>query len=636
MVLVAAPLASALDLAPLAPAAAPPAPTLLTLAHPLSGVERALLASAGVVVLREYAVAPVALALVPPLARDELPPFVVSARDVEPLEMHLEAETRLVRAAEAREDAGVTGAGVTIAVVDSGVDATHPDLAGRVVANLKLAGGRFVDSAADPTGHGTHVASIAAGDGSASDGALAGVAPGARVLGLDISGEFDTAAAIAAFDWLFLHHEEYGVRVVVCSWGRTARGERFDPDDALVKATDRLVREGLVVVFSASNHGPGASTLSLEAQNPSVITVGATDDAGLVAEFSSRGPALDRDGAPAAWIKPDVVAPGTRVLAARAETSAPDARALASLAEGDASALAYESRSGTSQAAPIVAGVVALMLAAEPGLAPSDVANALRESAIDLGERGPDADYGFGLVDAEDALRVARGLAPTRANPLVAGGEETYRSEGRFHAATSSAVATVPALVDSSMDGYATLDFPVKPGATRVTFEYRWRDAGGASFKVYLTDGVTTHGPWSASARENGWRVVRGMPPVDLAPGDWTLAARGSAALDVAFEARADVHLAPQPGLDAPLDPRYRLPDSELRGAERAAAWLQGALDEATVRYHVWSREANAFARERPMTTFAVAFLGAAGLVALIGVPVARRARDEERPAKED
>jgi subtilisin family serine protease len=189
-------------------------------------------------------------------------PAVLRVDPALPLKRHDLAESgdgkRLIRAGNEARALGVTGRGVTVAVVDSGVDATHPDFEGRVKAALRWGGEEWRDSPVDLDGHGTHVAGIALGSGQASDGRFSGVAPEARLVALDISQSFTTATALRAFNWIYLNREEHGIRVVVNAWGRSDRAAGFDANDPLVKATDRLVDEGVVVVFSVSNRGPGA------------------------------------------------------------------------------------------------------------------------------------------------------------------------------------------------------------------------------------------------------------------------------------------------------------------------------------------------------------------------------------------
>lgn len=451
-----------------------------------------------------------------------------------------------------------TGEGVTVAVLDSGIDATHPDLAGRVVANARLVNGAFIDAPGDTDGHGTHVAGIVAASGASSEGRWRGVAPDARLVGIDISVRFTTASALLAYEWLAEHREELGIRVVVNAWGRVPDGEGYDPRDPELRAIETLVAKGVVVLFSASNRGPGASTLSVEAMSPHVITVGATDAAGLVMDYSSRGPVR----APDAWVKPDVVAPGDAVVGLRS------AQALAGPEDPD---LLHTTYSGTSQAVPHVAGIVARMIEVEPALTPQQVADALRASAIDLGEAGPDDASGYGLVDARDALLAAQGRAPDRGNVLVVGGRDRYADTLELPGSPRRGLFDILDAPEVVWDA----PFPVKPGATRLRVE---ASATGAA-------------PFDLELIKDG-RVVRASEVDRPEAGIWTL--RLHSALPVATEARmlVEADLPPQPARALQFDakpapaPRPLPNDSWTLGREHAVLLgcvVVGALAGAAI-----------------------------------------------------
>jgi hypothetical protein len=433
---------------------------------------------------------------------------------------------------------GPTGRGVTVAVLDSGIDAGHPDLAGRVAANVRLVQGRFVEAPGDADGHGTHVAGIVAASGASSGGRWAGVAPDARLVGLDISGRFTTASAILAYEWLAANREAHDIRLVVNAWGRIPDGEPYDPADPELRAIDRLVASGVVVLFSASNRGPGRSTLSIEAMHPNVITVGATDAAGMPMAYSSRGPVP----AQSPWTKPDVMAPGDAVVGPRASQAIPRG--------GDPDAL-HTVYSGTSQAVPHVAGIVARMLEAAPTLTPREVADALRASAIDLGEPGPDDATGHGLVDARDALLIALGHAPERGNVLIAGGADLYTDALDAPGTPRRGILDIlerPQLVWET-------PFPVKPGAERLRASASATGAQGLAIEL-AKDG----------------QVVRGSEVDDPQAGIWTLRLRGT--LPVAAEVRMliETQLPPQPERALAFDTRA----SRGAPADAAASAVEG------------------------------------------------------------
>jgi serine protease AprX len=308
----------------------------------------------------------------------------------------------------------LTGAGVTIAVLDTGVDGTHPDLpsGSKVVGNVRLGGAvgagpgfRYpvpVEGLVNTDlvlGHGTAVASVAAGTGSASAGAYKGVAPGASILALS-AGDVVILNMLEGFDYLLDNRTRYGVRVVNCSWGTLGF---FDPDDPINVATRLLYDAGVVVVFAAGNHGPAPDTLNPFAVAPWVIGVGSTARDGRLSSFSSRGIFEE------VLYHPTLAAPGEGIVAAN-PAALGGVGGVAGVADpsGGASvppqyALQYSAVSGTSFAAPHVAGVVALMLQAAPALLPGDIKRILQETATPMLARDR-SEAGAGRLDAWAAL----------------------------------------------------------------------------------------------------------------------------------------------------------------------------------------------------------------------------------------
>lgn len=290
-------------------------------------------------------------------------------------------------AAGARSSFGLSGAGVGICVVDTGVDPGHEQLAGRSVVFRDLVNGRTTPY--DDHGHGTHVMSIAAGDGTGGGAAAAhnGVAPEAAlyaVKALDASGSGADSGIVTAVEWCA---GQSGVRVISMSLGDSVPS---DGSDALSMAVDAAVDGGKVVVVAAGNAGDGPQTVPSPGAARKALTVGAASDhsgpvgspyadAGVfLAPFSSRGPTVD------GRVKPDVVGPGVTVEAAQAGTTA-----------------GYVTYSGTSMATPYVAGVVALGLQAAPATTPTQVVASITATAEDWGPAGKDNDWGAGLVDAK-------------------------------------------------------------------------------------------------------------------------------------------------------------------------------------------------------------------------------------------
>jgi serine protease AprX len=291
------------------------------------------------------------------------------------------------------DDYRLTGRGIGIAVIDSGI-APHADLNARVIASVNF--NPTVSGTGDAFGHGTAVASIIAGDGATGNGRYVGIAPEANLINLrvnDGTGAAPTSAILNAILWAVANRDRYNIRVMNLSLlASVAESYRTSPIDA---AVEYAWLHGIVVVVAAGNLGP-QSALYAPANDPYVITVGATDDHGTVAladdtlgRFSSYG--LTQDGYP----KPDLVAPGLHIVAA--------------LAPGSTFALnhsdhlvgsGYIQLSGTSVASPIVAGVAALYLQRNNQVRPGQVKALLRATA----QRLPFAGSGSGYPDAARAL----------------------------------------------------------------------------------------------------------------------------------------------------------------------------------------------------------------------------------------
>ena len=312
------------------------------------------------------------------------------------------------------------GAGVTIAMIDSGV-APHPEIQ-TLVASVDFVrpdlGTVAPQTSIDPNGHGTHVAGILVGDGSHSrDGRFTGIAPAASLVSLRVLDELGSGRAsdmLAALEWVRLHKDEYGIRVVNLSLGHPV----YEPaaQDPLVQAVEALWNAGVVVVCSAGNLGrEGHGTVTSPCNARDAISVGATNDRGTVesfddtvATYSSRGPtALDTVA------KPDLVAPGNRIVSARAAGSRLDALYPEGRVANDPDAPEVEEHyelSGTSMAAPMVAGAAALMLELEPSLNPATVKARLMLSARKPTVGDPFAT-GSGSLDILAALQTSGSVA---------------------------------------------------------------------------------------------------------------------------------------------------------------------------------------------------------------------------------
>jgi serine protease AprX len=286
----------------------------------------------------------------------------------------------------------VSGRGITVALVDTGVDGTHGDLSGRVLQNVKLADTQSasagfnypvnlenVPDTDQAYGHGTFVAGVMAGNGLQSGGKYSGIAPGAKVVGLS-AGDLNLIYVLEGFDYLLTRGAELGVRVVNCSFSANTV---YDTNDPVNVATRMLTDRGINVVVSAGNAGPGTHSLNPYAVSPWVVSVGATDTQGRLTSFSSRGDF----GSP--LFHPTLVAPGFTVVSLRG-SGITNVTGADGLANADAQRLSaselpfYTTASGTSFSAPQVAGAIALMLEANPSLTPAQVKDILEQSATPL------------------------------------------------------------------------------------------------------------------------------------------------------------------------------------------------------------------------------------------------------------
>ena len=316
---------------------------------------------------------------------------------------------------------GLTGAGVTIAVLDSGIAKQHDDLPADSVRFFK----DFVNAKPtryDDFGHGTHVAGIIAGRGRDSAGEISGTAPGARLVVLkvlDSNGNGKVSSVIAALDWLAVYGPSFGVRVVNMSFG--AKPTEAPESDPLALAAKTLVDRGVVVVAAAGNNGTfnGKKVwggIPSPADAPWVLTVGASSTLGTLARkddkmasFSSRGPAVGHIA------KPDLVASGVGTLSTISYEGSLYASASQFLVPApcvtkhcpSTAHMAYMSMTGTSMAAPVVSGTVALMLQANPSLTPNLVKAILQYTAeIHSGYNA--LEQGAGFLNALGAVRLAK------------------------------------------------------------------------------------------------------------------------------------------------------------------------------------------------------------------------------------
>ena len=313
-----------------------------------------------------------------------------------------------------------TGRGVTVAVIDSGIDATHPDLpfGSKVIQNVKVTPNLFGTGPlilenlpnTDTSGHGTHVDSTAAGTGTALGGKYSGVAIGANLVGVAAGETVFVLAALEGFDWVLRNVENYRIRVISNSWGTTGS---FSPDDPINVASRMAHDVGIVVLFAAGNGGPGLNSLNPYCVPSWVICVAAGNkDGRTLANFSSRGIPGDP------LYHPTITAPGVGIAAARATTGIVLNTFFAvDLVDLGSDAIWYAAASGASMATPHVSGTVALMLEANRWLTPDRVKSLLEDTASPMAGYGRH-EVGAGYLNAYNAVNAAR-LAPTSSDVLL-------------------------------------------------------------------------------------------------------------------------------------------------------------------------------------------------------------------------
>ncbi|MBX6750136.1 MAG: S8 family serine peptidase [Micromonosporaceae bacterium] len=385
--------------------------------------------------------------------------------------------------------AGLDGTGVRVAVLDTGIDLTHPDLTGKVVARVNLTQGYEDDL--DRSGHGTHVASILAGSGAASGGQYRGVAPGVELLDVKVCVLDGCAESwlIAGMHWAV----ENGAQIVNVSVGGLDR-PGLDPVEQAVN--ELSATHGALFVISAGNAGPRPGTITSPGVAAAALTVGSLESVGVVDLYSSRGPATD------GTLKPDILAPGVDITAARSKDGM-----------NGAPGEQYVTESGTSAAAPHVAGAAAILKQKNPQWTGEQIKAALMASAVPFATAGV-FDQGAGLVDVQRALSqtvvadppsvsFGRAAWPHDDDPPVTT-VITYRNVGASDVVVSLDVVTVGPDGQPAPAGMFTVD------ASQVTVP-----AGGTA-TVRLT----------ASPREGA---------VDGLFGGWLVAAGGGAEVRTPF-----------------------------------------------------------------------------------------------------
>lgn len=413
-----------------------------------------------------------------------------------PLQYHSKESTAAM-SADITRALGFDGRGVGIAIVDSGIDASHPDLINRVVRNVRVYSAEYLDvlGLSEPTGftppykpylvltfddlpynntdtigHGTHVAGIAAADGSATPD-LVGVAPGASLVGYSTGEVLFIFTILSSFDDILGTHKDHNVRVINNSWG--SRYQLFDPNAPINVATKALHDAGITIAFSAGNDGLEMTT-NPNSMAPWVINVGSATVQKQKSDFSSAGLMFDNtsaagldadhhahfDGDGLGLSHPDVSAPGSSITS----TCTPTGWICAPVLPGGSGV-----SSGTSMSSPHVAGLAAVLLQARPELTPDQVRQVMQLASVAMRGAGrkpaPFWQSGYGFVDAKlavdlvlrsdfsqallDGLQAEKDASVLAARPfkVVASDHWNFVSQG----------ATVM--------GLETRDFPIQVGA---------------------------------------------------------------------------------------------------------------------------------------------------------------------------
>jgi serine protease AprX len=481
----------------------------------------------------------------------------------------------------------------SIVVNDSGIDATHADLAlgDRVVQNVQIVTDENTPNsvvAVDPAfygftpltfvenvpntdtnvGHGTHCAGIIGGNGVRSGALYRGVATGAKLIGCGSGAVEFVLDALGGFEWSLANQARYGIRVISNSWGGSGA---FDPADPINVASKRAADRNIIVVFAAGNSGPAPDTMNPYAKAPWVIGVAAGTKEGGLASFSSRGVAkaqrLANTDPNDDFNAPTITAPGTgrefdtdaskftqAIVSVRASTNL--------VANGETSDTEiptgyipfYTQISGTSMATPHVAGVVALLLEANPKLMPAQVKQILTATAT----RMPGYDeweVGAGFVNAVAAVdmahNLAAGYAPLGRTSWNAQVTVTKDPEQDLKVNYSPTATPGP-------DSTNAVPFDVTPGVSILEVTMQYGQSLEASLgnililRLYAPDGSTYTGTGTILfVTDTPRRYVKVINPV---PGHWVAEARGARGLSSVSQVSSPVALAVPDNVDFLID----------------------------------------------------------------------------------
>ncbi|MCH8821103.1 S8 family serine peptidase [Patescibacteria group bacterium] len=380
---------------------------------------------------------------------------------------------------------------VVIAILDTGIDPNHVDLdGGKIIAwrdatiNNDQSGP--YDELEDCAGHGSHVSSIAAGEGD-GDANFIGVAPGAALVGVKVLSNRDvtiqnqtvelctaaTSEIVSGVQWIIANKDTYGIDIGNMSLGTSVCS---DGNDMLSTVVNSAVNAGIAMFTSAGNSGPGPCTIGSPAAAEKVVTVGAMADVTPMTTsvsfgcgpapfrgfylvcFSSRGETID------GRIKPDIAAPGVFIKAASAFSG------------ND-----YKTFSGTSMASPFAAGVAALILDAHPNHTPAQVKSTIESTASDWGPAGKDVDYGAGRLQAYEAIKLAGSFSGT--GPMVP--SHTFTADSLSNRNRQDSWDIV--VTDPSLPIAITMIMPDWERFDKPDFDMRLRDPNGTEIATSIS-----------------------------------------------------------------------------------------------------------------------------------------------------
>ena len=472
-----------------------------------------------------------------------------------------------VRAAEVWNELGIDGTGITVGVLDTGIDSEHDDLAGRVIRNKDFVSSYEDDEANDGHGHGTHCAGSIGGG--ATSGKAIGVAPKVNFIGGKIfsdSGSTTREAIMNGMQWMTDPDGDPETddfpRVVSNSWGGPL-GTHW------VEIMNTWHAMGIAPVFAAGNSGPRPGTVGAPGAYKEAITIGATDSQDRIARFSSRGPVTFQGET---YIKPDVSAPGVDVYSAK-------------------NGGGYQKMSGTSMATPHVAGVVALMLQADPDLPVERIREILHETSVDLGDPGMDNVYGMGRVDAYEAVKLV--LTGGKAIVSIESGDQdatvkikpgnkvVKAKDGVARLSLAAGTYTLEISAFGYFSKTASVDVVAKE-VKELSLTLDQAPTFTATFNVANAEGAPLAANVSfADVPVEGGDTIDGSLAVDLPGGAYTVIVKSRG-----YQAKTmDINVTETKSFDLVMDslPPYVLVDDDK--GKNYETYYTAALDEAGVEY---------------------------------------------------